>query len=337
MSSGFAFFREPDSTTLQFCKGRVQFLPENWNLSQLIDGFFISPWSKSDEILLIQGEPKKCEPETVRTELLKIGEFLKKSSERSTDFADFEHQIIEIKRLISKGGIEKIVASRIEAESILFDHEQIYQWFLELLKNHQNALVALVYTPEFGLWMGATPEVLLQLDGEKLTTVSLAGTLVNQHEKWTDKEALEQSVTTRFIKQVLEKFGKNDSQSSEVLEVKSGNIRHLKSFFKVQIDPENIQNIIFALSPTPAVAGYPKDFAIQWLNETEGFNRSLFSGFWGMKSDDKLHLYVNLRCLQLTQNQHIFYAGCGINQGSDVSKEWIETEAKMNVTRLLRP
>jgi len=337
MSMGFAFFREPHSISLQFCKGQVQYLPENWKLDTIPDGFLISPWSHSNEILHIHCQPEKCEFSRVLDELAQIGQFLKSSTAKNTEYVEFENQIHQIKNLILEGKVEKIVASRIEVESMKFDHTLIYYWFLELLKQHQNAFVSLVFTPEYGLWMGATPEVLMQLDGQNLTTVSLAGTLVNRQEAWTGKEELEQSVTTRFIKTVLEKFGQNVSKLSEVTEIKSGDIRHLKSHFQVQIDPENVQIVIKSLSPTPAVAGFPQDFAIQWINETEGYQRSLFSGFWGIKVANQLNLFVNLRCVQLTQNQHLFYAGCGINLGSEVSKEWAETDAKMNVTRMLRP
>ncbi len=336
MSLGFAFFREPQTNSLQFCKGQVQYLPENWKLLDVLDGFLISPWSKSNQILHIHCEPRECEMKMVHHELVQMTQILQFSEERNTEYAEFENQIQHIQSLISGGDIEKIVASRIEVESIKFDYNLVYNWFLELLNQHQNAFVSLVYTPEYGLWMGATPEVLLHLDGSNLTTVSLAGTLVNEQEIWTGKEELEQSVTTRFIKQVLEEFGQNESQLSEVTEIKSGDIRHLKSHFQVQVDPENVRMIVNSLSPTPAVAGYPKDLAIQWLKETERFNRSLFSGFLGMKESNKLNLFVNLRCVQLTQNQQIFYAGCGINLGSSVEKEWLETEAKMNVTRSFR-
>jgi isochorismate synthase len=101
----------------------------------------------------------------------------------------------------------------------------------------------------------------------------------------------------------------------------------------MKIESENVFKLIESLSPTPAVGGYPQKVAIQWLQENETYNRELFTGFIGPKFLDRLLLLVNLRCAKITQNQHLYYAGCGVNAGSETKKEWLETEAKMNVIR----
>jgi len=333
MNLSFAFFREPNSLTLQFCKGQLKTLPDKWDLTSIPDGFLLSPWPNSLEIYVIDPLQKEATIEMVLEELIRIQPLLKDSNFTSVSKLEFAQQIKEIQFEIKEGRLEKVVASRNETHEQTFDANRTYKWFLNLLNNHKNAMVSLVYTPEFGLWIGATPEVLMQVNGNVLSTVSLAGTLVDPYENWTEKEALEQSVTTKFIESILAQFAEQTSLKSEVLEVKSGDIRHLKSHFKAQINQNKVQNILNVLSPTPAVSGYPQRMAIQWLQQNENYNRSLFSGFWGIKASEKMHLYVNLRCAQITQNQLNFYAGCGINTGSEVEKEWIETTAKMNVTR----
>ena len=40
-------------------------------------------------------------------------------------------------------------------------------------------------------------------------------------------------------------------------------------------------------------------------------------------------IFVNLRCLELRENEAILYAGAGVTQDSDPQKEWLETELKM--------
>jgi isochorismate synthase len=45
--------------------------------------------------------------------------------------------------------------------------------------------------------------------------------------------------------------------------------------------------------------------------------------------DNKSHLFVNLRCLQLFQKQFILYSGAGITASSVAEIEWEETENKM--------
>ena len=336
MTLSFAFFREPNTNTLHFCKGELKILPKYWNLNSISNGFLLSPWANSEQIFLIASDKQEIASNAVLTELKGLESLLSISDHQSVPQIEFTRQIHQIQFDIAEGKLEKVVASRNVAENHSFDANQIYQWFLNLLEIHQNAMVSLVFTPEFGLWIGATPEVLLNIEGDELSTVSLAGTLVDSSAEWTEKEALEQSVTTKFIEGVLDEFASFSPVKSEVVEVKSGDIRHLKSHFKVQIDPKMVQNILNVLSPTPAVSGYPQKLAVSWIAQNEHYNRSLFSGFWGTKSGQSMHLYVNLRCAQITQNQHVFYAGCGINAGSEVEKEWIETTAKMNVTRKYR-
>ena len=41
------------------------------------------------------------------------------------------------------------------------------------------------------------------------------------------------------------------------------------------------------------------------------------------------NLYVNLRCLELSADAAILYAGAGITIDSEPEKEWQETELKM--------
>ncbi len=336
MSLSFAFFREPNAQTLQFCKGKLTLLPESWTINSIQNGFLLSPWANSQQIFLIASEKQEIESIAVLNELQNIAPSLNLSNIHSVNKPEFANQIYKIQEEILAGNLEKVVASRIEAEMCTLDVDQIYRWFLNLLDSHQNAMVSLVYTPNYGLWIGATPEILLHVDDNTLTTVSLAGTLIDSSESWTEKEALEQSVTTKFIDGVLEQFAEQSSIKSEIVEVKIGDIRHLKSHFKVQINQNKVQNILNVLSPTPAVSGYPQKLALSWIAQNENYERSLFSGFWGIKSAQNMHLYVNLRCAKITQNQHLFYAGCGINFGSEVEKEWNETTAKMNVTRNYR-
>jgi isochorismate synthase len=40
-------------------------------------------------------------------------------------------------------------------------------------------------------------------------------------------------------------------------------------------------------------------------------------------------LYVNLRCLQLRPAEAVLYAGTGLTADSDPSREWQETELKL--------
>jgi len=53
----------------------------------------------------------------------------------------------------------------------------------------------------------------------------------------------------------------------------------------------------------------------------------------GSVTDSSTHLYVSLRCMQITDNAYRLYAGGGLLKDSLLEQEWQETEAKMQTMR----
>ena len=336
MNQSFAIFREANHEHLKICIGNLVQLNSNWNINSIPQGYLLSPWPSADKLFQIQGNIQNFEIENLISFLEGQKLQLQDSNDTSTTFDAFSKEVLSIQSQISLGNFEKAVASRVHVDEVHFDLSQIANWFKQLLQAHKSALVALVFTQEFGLWIGASPETLIQLNGTTLTTMSLAGTLTTESEEWTQKEKLEQSVTTKFILEIFKKFGLITPLETEIKETRSGELRHLQSVYKTEIKLDHLSEILSEFSPTPAVGGYPKDKAVAYLNGLEDFNRELFTGFWGPKYDSNMSLHVNLRCAKITNNQQLFYAGCGVNLGSEVQKEWDETAAKMNVTAQFR-
>ena len=333
MDNSFAIFREASDNQIYFCKGSCEKLPEIKEFQNLPEGFILSPWAKSNEIWCISGSIESVAENQVFDFLRDIEFQLNSTQSLSITYNEFENEVLKIQKEIEVQNFEKAVASRIDVTSETFDIEKIATWFQLLLENHQNAFVSLVYTSEFGLWIGATPETLISYENDNVQTMSLAGTLVNENDKWSSKEALEQSVTSKFIHETLEQFAIGIIEPTSINESTSGKLRHLKSGFKAKLEASQLLKLVNAISPTPAVGGYPQKESVEWLLKNELHNRELFTGFIGPKTNHKLLLLVNLRCAKITQNQHLYFAGCGINSGSEVQKEWLETEAKMNVIR----
>jgi isochorismate synthase len=85
------------------------------------------------------------------------------------------------------------------------------------------------------------------------------------------------------------------------------------------------------LHPTPAVCGFPKGSAMQFIIENEAFERGYYAGFLGPVShDNHQQLFVNLRSGMGYQNGLMLMAGAGINEMSVEEDEWVETERKMD-------
>jgi len=89
------------------------------------------------------------------------------------------------------------------------------------------------------------------------------------------------------------------------------------------------------LHPTPAVAGFPRQKALECIEEKENFERGLFAGvfgFWNPASQTG-ELCVLLRSASVVKNSVKLYAGAGIVLGSDPEAEWEEMHLKMNQLR----
>ena len=106
-----------------------------------------------------------------------------------------------------------------EEEVQLSDFELllVYQ---KLLKKYENAFVYVWFHPKVGLWLGATPETLLQISDTIFKTMSLAGTQVAEKDLesksteqinvvWKSKELEEQQLVTDFIENQLATISSN--------------------------------------------------------------------------------------------------------------------------------
>jgi isochorismate synthase len=205
-----------------------------------------------------------------------------------------------------------------------------------------------------GLWLGATPELLMTLKRNQLSTVSLAGTLsASDPNPWSDKERHEQQLVTDYIISELEALSQQ-VEADPVREIRAGHLRHLKSEVRALIQPENmrLKDLILRLHPTPAVCGFPKDLAREFIFKNENYQRRFYTGFLGeinalrevsrtsskRNTENKAfkslfketELFVNLRCMNLDNGQANVYVGGGVVQNSQPEIEWSETVEKSN-------
>ena len=222
--------------------------------------------------------------------------------------------------------ISKAVLSRIKDVPFYRTPKSFYD---NLCEAYPDAFVYLVSSPLFGTWIGASPEVLLEVAGKDAKTMSLAGTLrTDDSAEWKEKEENEQNFVSTFIKSQLIKSGISTVQECPRENLVAGPVTHLKTEFTFDIGDRSVGAIAIALHPTPAVCGLPQNNAMELINEAEEHNRSLYSGFVGVIGEDKSSLYVNLRCAHITTDKAYLFVGGGFTKDSDVESEWQETENK---------
>ena len=243
----------------------------------------------------------------------------------------FINYVDRIKKAIKNETFNKLVASRISSKRFKGNMVSAY---LNLCNLYNHSFNYLVYIPNEQCWIGATPETLLKINNQELTTISLAGTQIKNEQNiysWGAKERKEQEIVTQFIKESLETLAVTNAQISEPYTIAAGNLVHLRTdlkyIFSEQVHPKEI---IQLLHPTPAVCGMPKAVCERYILRNESHERAFYTGYLGLYTNkNDIELYVNLRCASIDNNFIHFYIGCGITIDSIAENEWIETENKL--------
>ncbi len=253
--------------------------------------------------------------------------------------ADFKNLVTLSLEKIEAGEFEKIVPSRVKDISIDKGFDVLNAFEL-LCEKHPHALVSLVSSAETGTWMGATPELLVSVTGNKFKTVALAGTLPYSQDMnlksvaWTQKEIEEQALVCRYIISCFKKIRLREYDEHGPKTTVAGNVMHLKTDYEVDMQATNFPQLgsvmLKLLHPTSAVCGMPLENTLSFLKENEGYDREFYSGYLGPVNIKKeSHVFVNLRCMQLFSDKIRLYAGAGVTADSIVEMEWNETEMKM--------
>ncbi|MBL7473388.1 chorismate-binding protein [Robertkochia sediminum] len=227
--------------------------------------------------------------------------------------------------------MEKVVLSR----KISLERKQSHtlEVFMRLLYTYPDAFRYLWYHPQVGMWMGATPETLLQVNGSTLHTMSLAGTQPfngTTEVSWGAKEQEEQAMVTRSILKSIDAYTVS-SKAGTTTTVKAGRLLHLLTPITAQLREGRIplDDIIAVLHPTPAVCGLPKERAREFILDHEGYDRGYYTGYLGpVDYRDETRLFVNLRCMEITPDHYHIYVGGGITADSNPEAEWEETVNK---------
>jgi len=182
--------------------------------------------------------------------------------------------------------------------------------------------------------------------------MAVAGTQVtdgNLAIDWKEKEIEEQSIVVDFIVSSLKSVS-NDIKVSRPYNMHAGNLVHIKTDIDGQfVELFDIKKVLSVLHPTPAVCGFPKNNALNFIHCHEGYNRAYYSGYLGelnMNFENKefeSDLYVNLRCMEIEASLELnkviahLYVGGGITRESDPKKEWKETVNKSKtIKRILK-
>lgn len=340
----FAAYRMPELAEQNLIiqkNPEIKYIENLSNISSL-KGFLVSPFLQSakNRTFLIQPDfyfkgnvsdkDSGSLGETIKS--LKINlDFTHPNEVSKTEFLQ---QVESIKEAIKENKIQKAVLSRVKIVEGNFE-KQLPELFSKLCKSFPNAFVYL-FKADGHFWMGATPEPFALLKNNTFQTSSVAGTRENtekflQFENWQNKERQEQQYVSDHIRRILKAANLPNIFHHGPYVKKAGNMVHLRTDFTTNINSVNgnIGYLLERLHPTPAVCGYPTKEALKIIESIEKHDREYYGGFLGpLGLEDTISLFVNLRCMRISESFLSLFTGAGITLDSIPDDEWEETEMK---------
>ena len=255
----------------------------------------------------------------------------KKANDKA--YKDYVQAFTKFKQELVKENFAKLVLSR---PYFCLPKKNLSYSFLELCKTYPNAFCYMAKVGSKGIFMGASPEILASVDDNVLKTMSLAGTMPkssNNHYEWSPKNIKEQQLVTDYIISKLRPYATSIATDGPTTH-EAGPVVHLLTKISANINNDTDKlSAVSSLHPTPAVCGLPKEKALNFILENEGYKREYYAGYIGLISPNNLKLFVNLRCLFFNGKTAVLYAGGGLLKDSILEEEWQETENKLKTLR----
>jgi isochorismate synthase len=203
--------------------------------------------------------------------------------------------------------------------------------------------------------VGASPELLVSVDGLRIASHPLAGTVPRTGDAATDevlaaglvasaKNQAEHRVVIDAVHDALLPHCSYLDWQPEPSIVRVANVQHLGTRMEGRLSdpPLHVLDAVHLLSPTPALGGHPREAALALIARTEGMDRGRYGGAVGWFDRDGNGIFaVSIRCAELSGDRRVarLFAGGGIVAESDPDAELAETQAKFQamLAAIVRP
>jgi menaquinone-specific isochorismate synthase len=260
---------------------------------------------------------------------------------------------LEAVRLTAEAVRENKLAKAVIARDIFVSSSQSFDIRAILLR--LKASFGSSYRYLFEGFIGASPELLISVLGNQVKSHPLAGTVPRTGNIETDtkfaqeliasaKNQLEHRIVIDMVRDTLLPWCSFLDWQADPSIVSVANVQHLGTEISGQLsEPRpSVLDLAYALSPTPALGGAPREIALDHIAQVEGMNRGRYGGavgFFNAKGDGKFA--VSIRCAEFDASQTTarLFAGGGIVADSEPQNELAETQAKFQamLAALIRP
>ena len=218
-----------------------------------------------------------------------------------------------------------------------------------------RATFARSYRYSINGFIGASPELLVEVKGDRIRSHPLAGTTPRTGDPKTDdelarkliasmKDQVEHRVVIDVIHEMLLPWCSYLDWEPEPSVLQVANVQHLGTLIEGHLSAirPSVMEIVRTLSPTPALGGHPRDAALTLIAEVEELDRGPYGGAVGWVDGSGNGTWaVAIRCAELSDDRLTarLIAGGGIVAASDPDAELAETQAKFQamLSAIVRP
>ena len=242
-------------------------------------------------------------------------------------------QISAAIKLINDGCIEKLVLG----SKLIFQLKKklnIIQILHKLRLSQANACRYLWKRNKENIIFGASPEKLFSLKEKVLQLEAIAGTEKIGFDMETllrsDKNLREHNFVINYLIENLKFLNIRNYKKGEIKVKKFGNIAHLCTLISAEVNKICPFVLLEKLHPSPAVCGFPKEKALDYLDSLENFDRGNYASPFGwVDVEGNADFRVALRGARILNGEIEFIAGSGLVKGSICEKEIDEIKLKL--------
>jgi para-aminobenzoate synthetase component 1 len=251
----------------------------------------------------------------------------------------FENAVLRIQEYIRQGDVFQVNLSLRQEMDLHSSPEQIYEW-LRLL--NPSPYMGLLRSPGFSLVSGS-PELLVKLDGEKVSARPIAGT--RRRGDTSDEDAAMASELYLNEKERAEHIMLVDLERNDIGRIASygsvhvpelmtieyySHVMHLVSQVEGRLaSGKDVYEVIAALFPGGTITGAPKIRTMEIIEELEPVRRGPYTGSMGwIDYNGNMELNIIIRTLVILDGKGYIQAGAGIVVDSDPYREYRECHSK---------
>ena len=263
---------------------------------------------------------------------------------------EYESAVVSAKEAIAAGeAIQIVVARRQTFERPIVGGERLdaVSLYRSLRRVNPSPYLFFVRMPEFTV-VGASPELLVRVEGDRMTTHPIAGTRPRGATPAEDDAlaySLQRDPKERSEHVMLIDLGRNDLGRvaragtvavTKYMEVERySHVLHLVSNVEARLKPGcDALDALRSIFPAGTLSGAPKVRAMQLIAEAEGERRGLYGGAVGyLGYDGNLDTAITIRSAVLSEDRIHLTVGAGIVAGSVPETEFEETEHKAGAVK----